>query len=418
MANSQIAGDRGSMSPVADRLHLIDTLRAIALFGVIVMNLTGMVAALVGGEIFPRATPIDVGFATFDLIVLQGKARSCFALLFGIGFGILMSRAAARGQPFVGFYLTRMTILLAIGLFNLVFLFWGDILILYALLGMVLLLFRNAGDRLILTVGLALIVLPPVLAGLFEAMTGAPAPTLAGEGAAAGDAAMAAFAPTYRSGSYFDFMQTNVQLYLDHYRTDTVYASFYDLGVLGLFLLGLWVARNGVLADVEGWRPFLRKVVWLCLPFGFILSIIHATRRMGVEADGAFYGLVTAAYAGLAITAFGYIAALALLLSRRGDWIQRALSPVGRMALTGYLASNAIGAFVWYGWGLGQLGRWNFTAINLLAFAVFAILCLFSAAWMTRFRFGPAEWLWRSATYRKLQPMVRQGQGEPAANST
>jgi uncharacterized protein len=78
------------------------------------------------------------------------------------------------------------------------------------------------------------------------------------------------------------------------------------------------------------------------------------------------------------------------------------------MALTGYLASNAIGAFIWYGWGLGQLGAWNFTAINVLAFLTFAALCLFSAAWLRRFRFGPAEWLWRSATYRKLQPMQRQ----------
>lgn len=99
------------VSPAADRLHLIDTLRAIALFGVITMNMTGMVAALVSNEIFPVATTVDVGFATFDLVVLQGKARSCFALLFGVGFGILMTRAASRGQPFVNFYMTRMSVL-------------------------------------------------------------------------------------------------------------------------------------------------------------------------------------------------------------------------------------------------------------------------------------------------------------------
>jgi len=396
------------MSPAAERLYLIDTLRAFALFGVITMNITGMVAALVGDEIFPVATTLDVGFATFDLVVLQGKARSCFALLFGVGFGILMTRAASRGQPFVSFYLTRMSVLLAIGLFNLAFLFWGDILILYALLGMFLLLFRNSSDRLVLGLGLALVLLPPIIAGLLEAVSGAPLPNLAGLGPDAADQAFAAMVPMYRSYSYMDFVQANLQLYVSHYLTDTSYTVLYNLSVLGLFLLGLWVARKGVLADVERWRPFLRKVVWLCLPIGFILSIIHASRRMGVEADGAAYGLVTAAYAGLAITAFGYIAGLALLLSRRGAPVHRALSPMGRMALTGYLVSNAVGAFLWYGWGLGQLGAWNFAAINCVAFLVFATLCLFSAIWLRRFRFGPAEWLWRSATYRQLQPMRRQ----------
>ncbi len=205
-----------------------------------------------------------------------------------------------------------------------------------------------------------------------------------------------------------DFVHANLQLYASHYTTDTSYTVLYNLSVLGLFLLGLWVARNGVLADVERWRPLLRKVVWLCLPLGMVLSVIHATRRMGVEAEGAAYGVVTAAYAGLAITAFGYIAGLALLLSQRGAPIHRALSPTGRMALTGYLASNAVGAFVWYGWGLGQLGSWNFAAINVLAILTFVAISVFSAVWLKRFRFGPAEWLWRSATYRKLQPMQRQ----------
>jgi uncharacterized protein len=397
------------MVPAAERLHLIDTLRAIALFGVIVMNMTGMVAALVSDQIFPVASTLDIGFATFDLVVLQGKARACFALLFGVGFGILMTRAASRGQPFVSFFLTRMSVLLAIGLFNLAFLFWGDILILYAVLGMFLLLFRHSSDRLILRLGLGLLLLPPVAAGLVEAISGAPLPNLAGLGPDAPDQALAAMVPMYRSDSYMDFVQANLQLYLSHYTADTSYTVLYNLSVLGLFLLGLWMARNAVLADVERWRSFLRKVVWLCLPLGLVLSIIHATRRMGVEAEGAAYGLVTAAYAGLALAAFGYVAGLALLLSRRGAPMQRALSPMGRMALTGYLLSNAIGAFVWYGWGLGQLGAWNFTAINVLAFLTFAGLCLFSAVWLRLFRFGPAEWLWRSATYRKLQPMKRQG---------
>ena len=409
MANATATAASGEFRPAADRLHVIDTLRAIALLGVITMNFTGMTAALVADEMFPKATSLDVGFATFDLVVLQGKARSCFALLFGVGFGILMTRAAAKGQPFVGFYMARLTALLAIGLLNLAFLFWGDILILYALLGMVMLLFRDSSDRLVLRLGLALVLVPPVIAGIVEAVTGAPIPNLAGLGPNAGEQAMAAFKEVYRSGAYIDFVRANLVLYLDHYLTDTAYAVLYDLSVLGLFLLGLWVARSRLLHDVDKWRPFLRKVVWICLPLGFVLSIVHATRRMGVEVEGAAYGLVTAAYAGLALTAFGYIAGLALLLSGKWSPLQHVLSPMGRMALTGYLASNAIGGFAWYGWGLGKLGEWNFAAANIFALSTFAVLCLFSYAWMKRFAFGPSEWLWRSVTYGRLQPMRRAG---------
>jgi uncharacterized protein len=81
---------------------------------------------------------------------------------------------------------------------------------------------------------------------------------------------------------------------------------------------------------------------------------------------------------------------------------------MGRKALTGYLASNLIGGAVWYGWGLGLMGVWNGAAMNLFALALFAGLCLFSAAWMRLFRFGPAEWVWRSLTYGSLQPLLRR----------
>lgn len=386
------------MAPVAERLHLIDTLRAIALFGVIIFNMTGMVMAFVGGELMSRASGTDFGFATFDLILVQGKARSMFALLFGVGFGILMERSAARGHGFTGFYLRRMTALLAFGLFNLAFLFWGDILILYAVLGMVMLCFRGLSDRALVRTGMVLILVPPLIAAGFEWLTGVR-PT--------GDEAMGASAAIYLQGDYGAYVTQNLRYYLDHYRLDTAYALMYDIGVLGLFMLGLWVARNGVFADPERWRPLYRRTAAWAVPLGLVLSIVHATRRMGIETEGAAYALVTAAYIGIPILAFGYVSLLCLWLTRGGRGVQRLLSPMGRMALTGYLGSNAIGSFVWYGWGLGQLGKWNVAAINLFALALYVGLCLFSATWLSAFRFGPVEWLWRSISYGKVQPLRR-----------
>lgn len=401
----------GRMGPVAERLMVIDTLRAIALFGVVVMNLTGMVMIFKGPVVMAEATPVDLAAGLFDLVFLQGKARSAFAFLFGVGFGILMQRAEAKGAGFTGFYLRRVAILLGVGLLNLAFLFWGDILIVYALLGMVLILFRNLGQKALLTLGLALILLPPALGGAFEAVTGAPLGNLAGVDPAAPEAFFAASLPAYAGADYLAFVVANLRYYLFHNTAETGFVAIYDLGVLGLFMLGLWAARRGLFEDIDRHRPLLRRIAWTVLPLGLALSAVHATRLIGVPMDGAAYGLVTAAYMGLPIMAFGYLAILTLYLSRGGRWLSALFAPMGRMALTGYLASNAIGAFVWYGWGLDRIDdpAWLSMAwMNLFAVALFAGLCLFSALWLGLFRFGPAEWVWRSMTYGRLQPLVKR----------
>lgn len=398
-----------AVQPQDDRNALIDALRAIALYGVISFNIVGMVAGLVGGTIIAHASDADMGFLAFDLILIQGKARAAFALLFGVGFGTLAARAAAKGQPIWPLHSRRMLVLLAIGLCNLAFLFFGDILILYALLGLALPLFRGLGNRALIGTGLALLIVPPLAIGAIEAFTGVPLPNLAGLSPAAVEALMPASAPIYQGSDYAAFIRANFAYYLDHYRAETAYVLMYDLSVFGLFLIGLWAARNRVLTDVAAWRPFLIRTAAIALPLGLVLSVVHASRRLGIEADGAAYGLVTAAYAGLALMSFGYVALFALWLSGSGWRVARWLAPMGRMALTGYLASNAIGAVTWYGWGFGLMGRWNGTAMNLFALAIFIALCLFSAGWLRAFRYGPVEWLWRSLAYGAPQPMRRGG---------
>jgi len=399
------------MVPTAERLLVIDTLRAIALFGVIVMNLTAMVMVFKGQAVMAAAQPADLAFGLFDLVLLQGKARSAFAFLFGVGFGLLMQRAQARGGGFGTLYLRRVLILLAIGIGNLAFLYWGDILIVYAVLGMVLMLFRDAGQRALLVLGLGLIILPPVIAGVIEAVTGAPLPNLAGLTVGAAEARFPAMMPAYSGGDYLAFVGANLRYYLEHQTGETGPVIVYDLGVLGLFMLGLWTARRRVFEDIERHRPLLRRILWVALPLGLVLSVAHATRRLGIPMDGIGYGVVTAAYMGLPILAFAYLAMLTLYISRGGRWLTTAFAPMGRMALTGYLASNAIGVFVWYGWGLGRINdpEWlTMAGMNLFALAVFAGLCVFSVLWLSVFRFGPAEWLWRTLTYGRLQPLARR----------
>lgn len=394
--------DAGPETVNSSRLPVIDSIRALALFGVIVMNMVGMVMALTAEQVISRAGPPDFIFATFDLVFLQGKARSMFAFLFGVGFGLLMSRT---GPGFVGFYLRRMSVLLAIGLFNLTFLFWGDILILYALLGMLMLLFRGWSDRAVLTLGLILVIAPPLAIGLVEGVVGAQLAGINGQTAAQGWAAFEAHAGTYSEGTLLQIAQLNLDYYVRHQLFETPYVVMYDLGVLGLFLLGLWTARRDVFADLERHRPLLRRIVWICLPAGLTVSAAYAAPLiMQLELTGWIAGAARAAYLGLPVAALGYAALLALWLPRGGRWLQRALTPMGRMALTGYLTANLVGSFVWYGWGLGLLGQLNFTAMNMIAWATFAGLCLFSWLWLRRFPNGPVEGLWRRLSGPRSRP--------------
>jgi uncharacterized protein len=190
-------------------------------------------------------------------------------------------------------------------------------------------------------------------------------------------------------------VRANVAYYVEKHLFDTVHVAVYSLGVLGLFLTGLWTARKGVFANVEAHRVFLRKVALVCLPIGLPLSVVQALPMAGMTFEGPVNGLVAMTYVGLPMTAFGYVAVLTLWLSKGGGWLRSALTPMGRMALTGYLGSNLIGSFIWYGWGLGLMGKVNFVAMNLLSLAVFAGLAVFSAIWLKMFRQGPVEGLWR-----------------------
>jgi uncharacterized protein len=392
MANQLTAA--GVRTPI-DRIQLIDSLRALALLGVIVMNVNGMAMRFAGGQVMAEAGPADIGLMAFDLVFVQGKARACFAFLFGVGFAMLAMKAEARGLDAGGRHRARMLVLLAFGLVNQAFLFWGDILCLYALLGLVLPLFRRLPQGATLKLGLLLVIAPPLVSGLLEATLGGPLPNLVNidpaSEAARGLAAMS-------SPDYLDFVRFSFSQAVLRRLTDTAHMIVYDANVLGLFLLGLWTGRRRVLADVAANRPLLRRIAWACLPLGLALSLVNASRLLGVEAVGPWHGLVTASFVGLPLLAFGYIAALALLFFSGAKRVQAILAPVGRMALTNYLASGALGCWVFYGYGLGLLGKVGITELNLIAAAIFTLLTVFSQLWLSRFEIGPAEHLWRRAT--------------------
>jgi uncharacterized protein len=183
--------------------------------------------------------------------------------------------------------------------------------------------------------------------------------------------------------------------------------------ILGHFLLGLLAGRHLLLQDVERNRPWHRKLLVWGLVLGVLGNgawvVVQRLRIAGVLDPSkdtwmlAMSVIQELGYLGLAAV---YVTALALLFQReRWRRMLRVLAPVGRMALTHYLLQTVVSLWLYDGWGLGLVGRLPPSRSITLSLGLFALQLLVSHAWLARFRFGPVEWLWRSLTYGRAQPM-------------
>ncbi|MFS8137895.1 MAG: DUF418 domain-containing protein, partial [Thermomonas sp.] len=202
-----------------------------------------------------------------------------------------------------------------------------------------------------------------------------------------------------RQGSYADAVALRARQFVRDLGMNLGFTPI----VLGMFLLGAWFIRSGVMAHPEQHLRLFRKLVWIGLPLGIAISLcsasIDTTHVRGVN-DGKFQMALGIMMLGNLPTCLGYVGTLVLLWHGRACALLSPLAPAGRMALTNYLSQSIIGTLFFYGYGLGHwgLGRaWQLVFVLV----VFALQVAFSHWWLARFRYGPMEWLWRWATYGK-----------------
>jgi uncharacterized protein len=197
--------------------------------------------------------------------------------------------------------------------------------------------------------------------------------------------------------------------------------AFWLLIVLGVFLLGLYAGRRRYFENVEAHRAGFRRVAIWGMAVGLLGSVALGALRIRfpeevVSAHPRLMLLVAAlSTIGTYPLAFGYIAAATLLL-QRPEWQRRLarFAAVGRMALTNYLMQTVLCLLVFYGYGFGLIGQVGATAALTIALLIFGMQMIWSPWWLARFNFGPAEWLWRSLTYGRLQPMrIPEPEPEP-----
>jgi uncharacterized protein len=400
-------------APAADRAHVLDALRGLAIFGILLANMQHFTGWFFLDPAARAALPLAGANHAIEFLIawfIDGKFYSIFSLLFGIGFAVMLTRAAADGRDFRAFFRRRLSILLAIGLTHAVLIWYGDILTLYALLGFSLLWFRARSDAQLVRWIAVLFALPVVQYGAVMLLFGGGA---ADPAAAEGQAAMMAeVTATIATGSWVEVTTMNVgSLVLGRY-PDLLFTGR-AFKVLATFLIGLYVGRLGVWSEPERNLPLLRRVALAGLAVGIPLNLLLARLMQ----TGDYYelkplGLLqSAVYAvGVPALALGYAAGF-VLLHQRPRWrgvLDALLAPAGRMALTNYLAHSILAGAIFYGWGFGHFGSVGLAAGMAIGTLIFAAQLLACHLWLRAFSFGPAEWLWRSLTLRRLQPLRRR----------
>jgi uncharacterized protein len=387
-----------SLQPVSnyERIEAVDIIRAVALFGILWNNLFG-VWYLAGGH---RGSGFEVLFGRTWLILMEGKFRSMYSFLFGLGFSLQLLRASAKGVLIVPIYVRRLAVLFVIGVLHCIFLFQADILQFYATMGLLLLLLRNRSPRTIL-----------ILAGISLSLG-----LLQEWGVAVRAFPESGWSTTLdhlrqdaRTGSYADMVRDRLgavawYLHPRNYHLAFEAESSFDGMEFCMFLLGMYAGRRGIFRTPRLFRPLLIRVLWISLAIAVPLNIAQVLLIRQVR--GTFVGCALYVVGRPAGCLF-YVAGLLLLLQT--PVALRAfkfLVPAGQMGLTNYLFQSLAFSSLIFHYGLGLAQRTPLTIVPVaLIIGIYFVQLIVSHWWMHRFRFGPAEWLWRSLTYLKWQPI-------------
>jgi len=395
-------------APTRERIQALDVLRGVAVAGILFANVLVFFGLFVMPPDRAAALPtaaLDNVALFLDKVLVDGKFYSIFSLLFGIGFGLQLARG---GEAAVPRSKRRLRILLAIGAVHAILIWAGDILLLYALLGFTMPWFARKSDRELLRWAVILLAVPTVLYVVALA-----AWALVGSGGGASppqpDAGMpekilAIFEAMGRGGVKDAFVGNLVFLAA---RWADLIATMRFPKVLGMFVLGLWAVRSGLVQAPSSHRATL--VRWSLLGWGVGLpaNVIAAVALLRwpylPPSAGGLLGVVMQAV-GVPMLALGYAATVGLLVVD-GRRIVNAFAPVGRMALTNYVMHSIICIVLSYGFGLGLWWRIGAAQATAVAAAIILVQIPLSAWWLSRFRYGPIEWIWRRLTYGRPLPL-------------
>ena len=405
---NKLAQNQQGPTTAKERHVILDALRGLALLGIALANFPEFALwTFLSADEQQAMTTADIdGVVRYmQYLLVDGKFYTIFSLLFGVGFSLILSR-----HP-VSLFMRRMLLLAVIGFCHLMFIWSGDILLLYACGGLLLPLFIRLKDKALLAVAVVLIVLPVGLDALTEY--------------AGIDFARPFYDAWWAEASRQGITEENFATWLRDADSYPKMFAFLCQGacermwefveghrlpkVVGLFMLGYLIGKHRLYARFE--ELPLRKVCFVAFAVGVPMSILYAwSATHGHPWGQTVHSLLYAA--SVIPMAAGYVTAMCMwyqicqLSARPKDacyqWDARIfnwLAAPGRMALSNYISQSLVGVLLFYGLGFGLGCSFGLVYVELTGFAVFVLQIVICKWWFRHFRFGPLEWVWRMLTY-------------------
>ena len=410
MKSTKVVTFPGPIDP-GKRIEAIDMVRGFALFGVLLVNMYN----------FGAASPLWTGlenelFFSLKRAFFETKSWRLFSFLFGLGVSMQWFRLKVSGRSWVLLYLRRMIILFLFGAGHMLF-YDGDILMLYAELGLILLLFWKLPSRLLLIIAIGLLAVFPISRTIeaieISSHTDNSQVTLNVEELEARRNELLRTHP-YSVGSIGEVMAFNAK-FIPPNPVRGPLGPESNLAFFAMFLIGLYAGKSRLFENIEAHLSVFKLVLKWGLVVGFIGITTERILALGwgYEVFGDFrnswpielMGSLAFTYGSTAL-AIGY-ASIIVLVSRNYRW-RRFVSlfgPVGRLALTVYLTQSLIFTTMFYGYGFGLLEQMGPFAVTIAAIFIFSLQVVVCSWWVRRYRFGPVEWLWRALTYLRLPSM-------------
>ncbi len=404
--------DRSGPTSQSERILSLDVLRGVAVLGILIMNIQAF--SMIGAAYFNPTAYGDFSGMNylvwlFSHLLADQKFMTIFSMLFGAGIVLMAERTEAKGGKPAPIHYRRTFILLLFGLSHAWLLWTGDILYAYAMCGFLVYLFRKRQPKTLIVLGLISVAVASAtsLAAQFSMPMWSPE-DLAGmaKSWAPVISQVTGELEAYRGG----WSAQNEHRFMTAAEMETgIFLLAISWRAGGLMLVGMGLYKLGVFSASLSARIYKRMILaalLLGVPLAAAGVWYHQATDWALEVG--FFGGMQFNYWGSLAAALGWVGVVMLFCQ---DWpgsrLHRALAATGQMALTNYLMQTIICTTLFYGHGFGLFGSVERTGQILIVFGVWAIQLLWSPWWLDRFRFGPFEWLWRSLTYAKLQPIRR-----------
>jgi uncharacterized protein len=409
------------MQSTEQRHISLDAMRGFAVMGILAMNIIGFAMpewAYVSPAAYGTGTLADQIAWAFSFIFIDGKMRGLFSLLFGASMMLIIDRATAKGESAAQVHYRRMAWLAMFGLAHYFFIWAGDILFLYAIIGMIAFRFRNWSPARLIKVALIIFAVGLAIWGIqfgglqvfqyFATQPDASADTARQfrEMMASTDLAFD-IAPdlALHRGSYAAIVMDKIGEW-----STPLMSVVQSIGeTLPLMMIGMAMQKSGFLTGDWGAADYRRWAMRM-LPVGLLLTLVLAVWMVAVDFDRIAVLAVFYFWGGVPrmMLTIGYAALLIMLIDRyRNHMMLARVAAAGRAAFSNYLGTSIVMTTIFYGYGFGLFGYVGRAGLWLFVLGAWAVMLLWSKPWLIKFHYGPLEYLWRSLARGKVQPMRR-----------